>query len=119
MDDMFARMSEQYRRESRQGMLVSIDPRFYEACRRYLSSLSAVMLSSDPDSDVRDHAYNMYMSASRLFSDVRMMRAEKICRMAVASVFGGPYDDSCMTDNERSMSDVVRDAVRDVMGVRT
>lgn len=116
-DDLFSEVSELYRRESRNGALASMDPCLYDRCRIYLDFLLTRLAVSDPDSEERDSVYGTYMSVSRLFTDIRRLRVEKICLMAVTSVFGGRYDESCMTEDEREMSESIRGAVRICMGV--
>lgn len=119
-DDVFGLLSEHYRRESRERMLVPLPKGFYPECAVYLDSISVKATSmrdaGTTDSDEYDDLVERLMSVNRILSELRRLRMEKISRMAMFAASGGVPDTSPMTHDELELFGAYRDAAKRHLG---
>ena len=99
-DDAYAVISEQYRRESRERMIVPLPKGFYTECALHIDTLS------NRATAMRD---------SRV-SDLRRIRMEKISRMAMFAASGGVPDTSPLSEDELELFRSYRDSAKRHLG---
>lgn len=119
-DPFYGILTEQYRRESRERMLVTLPKGFYRDCAAYLDGLSedAVSMrdSGMTDAEVYDEVRERLMSANRVLADLRRIRMEKVSRMAMYAASGGIPDTSPLTSDELELFESYTDSSRRHLG---
>ena len=119
-DDAYAVISEQYRRESRERMIVPLPKGFYTECALYIDTLSnratAMRDSGSTDGDDYSELMERLMAVNRLASDLRRIRMEKISRMAMFAASGGVPDTSPLSEDELELFRSYRDSAKRHLG---
>ena len=116
---MYDTISEQYRRESRDRMIVDLPKGFYRECALHLESMSVratAMRDSGITGDGYDDLIERMMATNRLVSDLRRIRTEKISRMAMFAASGGFPDTSPLSPDELELFNSLRDSARNHLG---
>ena len=123
IENIYDMISEQYRRECRERMMVVLPKGFYRECAVHLDSLSdraTALRDSGVTGDEYDEVIERIVATNRLVSDLRRIRTEKISRMAMFAASGGVPDTSPLSPDEldlfRSMKDLAKDHLGRVLG---
>lgn len=119
-ESTFDLLTEHYRRESRERMLVPLPKGFYPECAVYIDSLSmeatTMRDSGSTDTDAYDEVVERLMNVNRVLSELRRLRMEKISRMAMFAASGGVPDTSPLTHDELELFQAYRDSAKRHLG---
>lgn len=119
-DAVYERLTEQYRRETRERMIAKLPAGFYTECADYIGALSShatsLRDSGMTDLDTYDGVMERLMSVNRILTDLRRIRMEKISRMAMYAASGGAPDTSPLSPDECELFASFRDAAKGHLG---